>query len=275
MQLNDEDRLVLSYRRQSSSRPLLSAALVVVVIGVAGAVAFAAVPAFRDYIKRVAFLTADAVGIRPSEEQYAAAYQRLGLPHLPTELLASSKIADGLAWLAREPCDKRAIFAFGEALLAAHEDRRAAESYFAFAAHCPNGEGEQNRAAQILFSLGDNEKVIAMVDPLVLRNPTIAYYRYLRGKALANLKRYDEAVDDYKSTIELTRNPRDVGEWVFVEMANIYAAIGRPCDAASAVMAYVAIDPAARNTIKARKMIEVYTAKGCGKNLAPMEIRKL
>jgi aspartyl protease family protein len=247
----------------------------VVVTAVLGAVVFTAIPEFRAYVKRVAFVTADAVGIRPPEEQYAAAYQRLGLPHLSAELLASSKISDGLARLAREPCDKRAIFAFGEALLGAHENRLAAESYSAFAAHCPNGEGEQNRAAQILFDLGDSEKVIAMLDPLIVGNPTIAYYHYLRGKALANMKRYDKAADDYKSTIELTRNPRDVGEWVFVELANIYAAIGRPCDAASAIMAFVAIDPAGRNTVQTRKMIEVYTTKGCGQKIAPMQIRKL
>jgi aspartyl protease family protein len=273
MHLNDEDRFVHSYERPSGSRPLLFAALIVVAAAVGVAVAFTAVPQFRAYVKRVAFVTADAVGIVPPEEQYAAAYQRLGLPHLSAEILASVKISDGLARLGREPCDKTAIFAFGEALLAAHEGRLAAESYFAFAAHCPNGEGEQNRAAQILFNLGDNEKVIEMLDPLVVRNPTIAYYHYLRGKALANVRRYDEAVEDYKSTIELTRNPRDVGEWVFVEMANIYAAVGRPCDAASAI--FVKIDPAGRNTVKTRKMIEVYTAKGCGKNLAPMQIRKL
>jgi tetratricopeptide (TPR) repeat protein len=258
-----------------NSRSLLIGFLIVVAAAVSGAVAFSAIPEFRAYAKRLAFVTADAVGIRSPEEQYAAAYQRLGLPHLSTELLASSQISDGLARLAREPCDKRAIFAFSEALLGAHQDRLAAESYSAFAAHCPNGEGEQNRAAQILFDLGDNEKVIAMLDPLIVRNPTVAYYHYLRGKALANMQRYDQAADDYKSTIELTRNPRDVGEWVFVELANIYAANGRPCDAASAIMAFVAIDPAGRNTAKARKMIEVYTAKGCGRKIVPMEIRKL
>jgi hypothetical protein len=71
------------------------------------------------------------------------------------------------------------------------------------------------------------------------------------------------------------KNLRDVGEWVFVEMANLYAAVGRPCDAASAIMAFVAVDPGSRNTGQARKMIEVYSAKGCRPNLAPMELRKL
>jgi hypothetical protein len=58
-------------------------------------------------------------------------------------------------------------------------------------------------------------------------------------------------------------------------MANIYAATGRPCDAAAAIMAYVVIDPAGRNTPKARAMVEAYTAKGCTKNVAPMDIRNL
>ena len=40
----------------------------------------------------------------------------------------------------------RAIFAFGEALVSAREERRAADAYVAFAASCPNGEGEQNLA---------------------------------------------------------------------------------------------------------------------------------
>jgi tetratricopeptide (TPR) repeat protein len=270
MKLDDEDRPVRV--SGSYSRPFLSAALVVVVACVA---AFALLPEFGDYAKGLVFAVGDAVGIRPPEDQYSAAYKRLGISPLPAKLLASSKISSGLARLAREPCDKAAVFAFGEALLAAHEGRNAANTYLAFAAICPNGEGEQNRAAQILFQLGDSEKVIAITDALVAKNPTIASYRYLRGKALANVKRYADALGDYKSTIELQKNPRDVGEWVFVEMANIYAAMGRPCDAAVTILAWVAIDSSVRNTLKTRRMVEEYSAKGCAKNPAPTDIKEL
>jgi tetratricopeptide (TPR) repeat protein len=238
-------------------------------------VAFVAFPEFREYAKGLAFGVGDAVGIKLAGDEYSAVYQRMGIPPLPAKLLASSKISSGLAQLSREPCDKTAIFAFGEALLSAHEERRAADAYVAFAATCPNGEGEQNRAAQILFRLGDSDHVIAITDALIAKNPAIASYRYLRGQALAHLKRYDEAVEDYKSTIELNRNPRDVGEWVFVEMANIYAAMGRPCDAAMTIVAWVAIDPQIRNTLKARKMVEEYAAKGCAQNQAPKDIKNL
>jgi tetratricopeptide (TPR) repeat protein len=270
MKLHDEDRPVRVL--ESRSRPFLSAALVMVVAGVA---AFAFVPEFADYAKGLAFAVGDAVGMRPSEVEYSAAYKRLGISPLPAKLLASSKISSSLARLAREPCDKTAIFAFGEALLAAHEDRKAADTYLAFAATCPNGEGDQNRAAQILFQLGDSEKVIAITDALVAKNPTIVSYRYLRGKALANVKRYADALADYESTIKLQKNPRDVGEWVFVEMANIYAAMGRPCDAAVTILAWVAIDASVRNTVKTRKMIAEYSAGGCAQNPAPTDIKKL
>jgi tetratricopeptide (TPR) repeat protein len=270
MKFADEDRPVRALT--SDGRPFLSATLA---IAVACGVAFAALPELRDYAKRLAFVAGDVVGIRPWEDEYSAAYKRLGIARLSAELIASSKISSSLARLAREPCDKAAMFAFGEALLAAHEGRVAADAYFAFAAGCPNSEGEQNRAAQILFQLGDSEKVIAITNELITKYPTVSSYRYLRGRALANMKRYAEALDDYKSTIELQKEPRDVGEWVFIEMANIYVAIGRPCDAAATIFAWAAIDPSARNTLKARKMVAEYSAKGCPQNPSPRDLRKL
>jgi tetratricopeptide (TPR) repeat protein len=199
----------------------------------------------------------------------------MGMPPLSAKLVASSKISSSLARLAREPCDKTAIFTCGEALLAAHEGRKAADVYFAFAVICPNTESEQSRAAQILFQLGDSEQVIAIADGLIAKNPTAASYRHLRGKALATVKRYAEAVDDYKSAIQLYKNLRDVSERVFVEMADIYAATGRPCDAAMTILTWAAIDSSARNTVKTRKMVEEYSAKGCAQNPAPTDIKKL
>lgn len=269
MKLDAGDRLVPALKSDGGSFRFIALAIVV-----AGAAAVAAIPQLRDYAKGLAFAAADAVGVKLPGE-YSDLYRRIGIEPLPARLLASSQVSSGLARLAREPCDKTAIFAFGEALLAAHEGRRAADAYFGFAASCPNGDGEQNRAAQILFQLGDNEKVIAITDALIAKSPAVAYYRYLRGKALANTKRHAEAVEDYKSAIELQRNPRDVGDWVFVELADIYAAMGRPCDAATTILAWVAIDPSARNTPNARKMVEAYSAKGCAQNPSPKDIKNL
>jgi aspartyl protease family protein len=271
MKLDAQDRLVPELK--SGSRIFWFAVLAIAVAG--GVAVFGAFPPARDWAKGLAFHVGEALGVGPADDGYSAVYQRLGIAPLPARLLGSSQVSSGLARLAREPCDKTAIFAFGEGLLAAHEDRKAADAYMAFAAACPNGEGEQYRAAQVLFGLGDNEKVIAISDALIARNPAVAPYRYLRGKARANAKRYSKAVEDYKSTIELQKNPRDVGEWVFVEMANIFAAMGRPCDAATTILAWVAIDPSVRDTPKARKVVEAYTAQGCVRDRPPADLKNL
>ena len=171
MKLNEQDRPALPSKPDGI--PLLSAVLGVAVF-----------PDLRDYAKGLVFAAGEAIGLRPSGGEYYAAYERMGLPSLPAKVLASSKVSSGLARLAREPCDKAAIFTFGEALLAAHEERTAAEAYLVFAGACPNSEGEQNRAAQILFQLGDSEHVIAITDGLIAKNPAVANYRYLRARHL-------------------------------------------------------------------------------------------
>jgi tetratricopeptide (TPR) repeat protein len=270
MKLDVQDRPVPALKSDGRSFWFVVLAIVAVCV----AVAVAAFPQVRDAAKGLVFAVGEPFGFRP-DDGYSAVYQRLGLTPLPAKLLGSSQISSGLERLAREPCDKTAIFSFGEALLAAHEQRRAADAYAAFAAGCPNGDGEQYRAAEILFGLGDTAKVIAIADALVAKNPAIVPYRYLRGKALANAKRYAEAVADYKSTVELQKDPRDIGEWVFVEMANIYAAMGRPCDAATTILAWVAIDPSVRDTVTARKKVEAYSAQGCVRERPPTDMKKL
>jgi tetratricopeptide (TPR) repeat protein len=191
MQLDDEDRLLQPAK--PDNRPFLSAVLVLVTAAVVSALLFATIPEFRDEVKglaeeakRLAFVAAESAGVRPPEEPYAAAYARLRIARLSAALLASSKISSNLARLSQEPCDKKAIFAFGEALAEAGEGRMAAQAYLGFGGSCPNGEGDRYRAAQILFNLGDNEQTIAILEPLISANPTLGHLHYLRGKALAS-----------------------------------------------------------------------------------------
>jgi aspartyl protease family protein len=271
MKLDAEDRVVPALEPESRWFWYVAAAIVCAcVVG-----ALAAFPPTREYLTGLLFGVQESIGVRPVDDRYAAVYQRLGLAPLPAKLLASSQVSSGLTRLAQEPCDKTAIFAFGEGLASANEYRRAADAYAGFAATCPNGEPEQYRAAEMLFMVGDTEKVIAITNGLIVRNPAIASYRYLRGRAFANAKRYADAVEDYKSTIELYRNPGDIGEWVFVELANIYATIGRPCDAGATILAWIAIDPSARNTLSARKKVEAYSAKGCAPDRPSVNERRL
>jgi tetratricopeptide (TPR) repeat protein len=219
-------------------------------------------PELRDYAKQEFYSALSFTGIKQPDE-FADVYQKLGIAPLPAGLAASTKISSNLAGLAKEPCDKRAIFALQGALVTAREERIAANALSGFAANCPQSESETFLAAEIFLGLGDHEKVITLTNTLIRNNPSIANYYYLRGKAMAAAKRYQEALADYTSTIELYKNPRDLLERVFVEMANIYAAAGRPCEAARTIMTWVAMAPTERNTLSAKKMIQEYAAKGC------------
>ncbi len=270
MKLEREDRIAPPAK--SDNGLFLSAALALVIAAAIGLVVF---PELRETARRAVFSAAALVGVKPPPDAFAAAYQRLGLAPFPASLLASTKISSSLEILTREPCDKDAIFALGEALVAEHEKRLAADAYSGFASACPNGEGDKYRAAQLLLQLGDSDKTIALANALIEHDPSVANYRYLRGKALAGAKRYAEALADYRSTIQLQKNPRDVGEWVFTEMAEIYAALGKPCEAAVTILAFVAIDPASRNTPKAHKLIAEYSARGCQQNAAPPDLKSL
>lgn len=270
MKLEREDRIAPPAK--SDNGLFLSAALA---LALAGVVALVALPELRETARRAGFSAAALIGVKPPPDAFAPAYRRLGLEPLPVPLAVSPKISSSLEKLSHEPCDKEAIFALGEALSAAHEKRLAADAYSGFAATCPNGEGEKYRAALLLQQLGDGDRTIALASALIEHDPSVANYRYLRGKALAGGKRYAEALADYRSTIQLQKNPRDVGEWVFTEMAGIYAVLGKPCEAALTILAYVAIDPASRNTPKAHKLVMEYSARGCDQNAAPPDLKSL
>jgi tetratricopeptide (TPR) repeat protein len=272
MNLDDEDRVAHTPPpAKDHSFVAWGATLVVVLL-----LAFIASPELRDYARQQAYGVGSLVGIVKPDSRFAPVYKRLGMAPLPVGLAASEKIAPNLAKLAAEPCDKEAIFALAEALLVDKEKRDAAKAYLGFSATCPNSTGEEFRAAQILFLLGDNQSVVTAVTEIIAKTPGVADYYYLRGRAMAGLKRYDEALADYTSTIKFQGNARNIRSKVFVEMANIYLATGKPCEAAAIIVAWVALDPKTRNTPAAHNMIEEYNERGCAQRALPRpEAKKL
>jgi tetratricopeptide (TPR) repeat protein len=270
MKLDLEDRIVPATSSQGSLFMTMAITAVIALV-----VAFVALPELRDFARQEAYAAASLAGLAPADNGFGAVYKKLGMAPLPSGLAASYKISPNLAKLAEEPCDKQAIFALGEALVANHEERNAVAAYMGFAGACPNGEGDLYRAAQILFQLGDSEKVVATTSELILKSPGVPDYRYLRGRALAGLKRYDDALADYASTIRLQHDPRTLRDGVFTEMANIFLASGRPCEAAATIAAWIALVPATRNTPAVRSMIEEYKAHGCREPTPSSDLNKL
>jgi len=269
MQLDSQQRTSPTPRPESR----VFAIATVIAVLVAG-LALVAIPELRDPATRLGRSAASLVGVAAPIGDFTEVYTRLGIAPLPASLAASDKIAANLAILAREPCDGKAIAALGEALVKQRAERSAAEALLGFAQACPNGDGARYRAAQILRTLGDNAKVVTILDELIAKTPGIANYHYLRGQALASAERYREALADYASTIELQKDRAKVNERVFQEMANIFLATGEPCKAAETILAWIVIAPATRATPAARKVVDEYAAHGCRRG-APSDQNKL
>jgi tetratricopeptide (TPR) repeat protein len=232
---------------------LLSAAIIVALVGYI----------FHDRAMRAFYELEELSGMAPSQQQFAAIYRQLGISALPPRLFARDRVADSLTRLAREACDHQAIGSLANAFAADGERRLAASALMGFSLACHGCENEQATAGQIFLQLGDADKALAVANALTTAKPEVANFHYFRGKALVAAGRGAEAVNEYKSTIDLSPSPRQVAEWVFLELADLYAALDRPCDAAQTIIDWIAIDPATRNTARAHKLVETYAGRGC------------
>jgi clan AA aspartic protease (TIGR02281 family) len=199
---------------------------------------------------------------KATESEFALLYKRLGMAPLAGKLERVAGVNRALIRLRQEACDKEAIFSLGQALRKDGNARIAANAYLGFAATCGNGEGDKYAAAEIFYELADYDQVITIMTEMIAAHPTVANYRYLRGAAYKNAKRYDEALTDYASTIELHSDRRNIGEWVFFEMSAAYAALKQYCAAITPIQTFAAIDPTNRDTSRTKALILEYSKQG-------------
>ena len=263
MQIEPEQRLGSPGQRLVPEVPSSDGSARIVLL-LAGAIILALLGfAFPDRATRAFYALEEASGMAPSQQQFAATYRQLGISVLPLRLFAKDDVANGLTRLAREACDHQAIRSLANALAAEGEQRIAASALMGFSLSCQGSENEQAAAGQLFLQLGDAEQALTVANALTSAKPEVANFHYFRGKALVAAGRGAQAVDEYKSTIDLNPSPNKVGEWVFFELADLYATLDRPCDAAQTIVDWVAIDPTTRNTARAHKLVETYAARGC------------
>ena len=222
MQIEPEQRLVSPGQRLVPEVPSGDGSARIVLL-FAGAIILALLGfAFHDRATRAFYALEQASGLAPSQQEFAATYRQLGISVLPPHLFARDVVANSLTRLAHEACDHQAIRSLANALTAEGEQRIAA-SALNRASACPAraARTSKRRPGQLFLQLGDAEKALAVANALTSAKPEVANFHYFRAKALVAAGRGAEAVNEYKSTIDLSPSPRQVGEWVFLELANL------------------------------------------------------
>ena len=195
------------------------------------------------------------------DKMFASVYQNLGIS-LPSDIARDSTVWLKLDELRREPCDRRAIVGLAKGLQAVGYKRQAADGLMAFIGKCGGPVEGYRTAANIYMNLSDFDHAVVAADELVRHEPTSHSDYYVRARALSAAKYYDRALDDYASVIELFADKKRISSNVFVEEAEAFDALKRPCEAMAAIRTWVSFDPENRETSQAHRLIDSYAAKG-------------
>ena len=253
MELREADRIGGAPRRSRFDPTFLVVMLLLLVLG--GAAVFGWTTAtFKGELASLGLVGRD---------DFSALYRRLAVAPLDARTEASGDVYAGLVKLAREPCDPKAVFKLTEAISRAGEERWAAQALVGWSKQCGVGtEGDLRKAASLYLGLHDFPRAEAIATQLTDAHPGVGNYWYIRAKAEVGLKRPDAALLSYANAIHLESRPQMVGAWVFHEMSDLYASLGRFCDAIVPIEDYAALDPGARDTAANQRLIEGYVAKG-------------
>lgn len=203
------------------------------------------------------------------KRDFTSVYEQLGILSLPLNVESESEISKRLEQLSHEPCYREGVIGLAEALIGAGYPREANTSLLSFAKRCGDSEAILRRRHQALLKASDFASALDIANKLVASDPGNATYRYMRAQAYEQLKDYEAALNDYVVTLQLLGPPSRVAGFHFYNIARVYAALGRFCDAITPVETFVAFDPASRRTQQSVSMILEYSKKGdCGVSYA-------
>jgi clan AA aspartic protease (TIGR02281 family) len=196
---------------------------------------------------------------------FSPVYAQLGIAPLPLNVELGPEISKRVEQLNREPCYKDGAIGLADALTQAGYPRDADTSLLNFAKRCGDSETIQGRRHQALMKASDFTNALDVANNLIASDPIRAVYRYKRGQTYEELKDFEHALGDYLVSLQLSGTPSRVAGFVFYDIARMYAALGRFCDAITPVETFVAFDPGARRTRQSISMIAEYSRKGgCG-----------
>jgi hypothetical protein len=223
-----DDRLPTVRSRGSRMMPLLCLGLVLVL----GAAAVVTQP---DLLRTVSRMFAGArsgtAGTDAPDTAFANLYKRYGIAPLSASMVQNDQVHVALTALQREPCGKHDIYMADASLEHASALRDAAVLLKGYAVACPDADGELYHSAELFYLLGDYDSAIAQANGLARLQPDNANLFYLRARAFQDAKRYQDALEDYATTIRLSTDLKRVKAEVFMRMSESYAALGRNCEA--------------------------------------------
>ena len=110
--------------------------------------------------------------------------------------------------------------------------------------------------------LGNYQKALELSDQLVQYDPASPNYRFERGKSYEGMQRFDKALIDYITTLGLFKKIENVAAVQFYEIASMYAALNRFCEAATPLETYLSFDYPKRKSQQIDNLIAEYRNKG-------------
>jgi|SRR5262245_23803213 len=181
---------------------------------------------------------------------------------IPLPVVMRPALQKPLDELVREPCDRKAIVELGQVLQKAGYRREAANAHVRFSDTCKGHPQSLQVAANVLLDLSDYPTAAAVATMYIALMPHDDNGYYLRAVAHDRGGEPQKAIDDYVTAIELFGDRGRISSVSYLGMARNYERLGQFCDAASAIEAWVARNPASNETSQTRKMIAGYVAKG-------------
>lgn len=110
--------------------------------------------------------------------------------------------------------------------------------------------------------LGEYSKALEIINRLIELDPANANYRFSRAKIYEDTKRFEKALMDQISTLDLLGRPQEVDAQQFYEIATMYAQLGRFCEAATPLETYISYDFVKRKNPQIDRIIGEYRTKG-------------
>jgi tetratricopeptide (TPR) repeat protein len=191
-------------------------------------------------------------------------YSRLGIAPLPPSVERQPEFQKRLSQLRREPCYVDAILGLSDELFHADYPCESATSVQTFAKRCDNLANVSilYYAYRGLTQVSDFSGALPIVNQMVEADPAVAQYRVWRGATYEKLKNYSSALSDYIAGLQLLGNPRRVPAQQFYYISQMYAALGRYCDAIAPIETFISFNSAENRTPQLMKVIADYADKG-------------